>query len=191
MGGVFLCSVRIEFGNGCDHPSYFATISSVIATRVMNIAIKSEALFINGIGIFEAPTTERLLVIMGDASVREHELMNQCKPWRKFIILDSQGIYLLYDYEIKRVIDIHLCLRHFDGPASPLQIFSGILFLNGVRLIAEMPERALPIKGEMQFVKRGGWQASDETLFVNLRVHKARLEAVSVSFLKRPKFSCE
>jgi len=46
-------------------------------------------------------------------------------------------------------------------------------------------------EGELSFKKQGGWKAQSELIFHLRLSRKKRLEAVAVSFLKRPKFAIE
>jgi hypothetical protein len=158
-----------------------------------NLVLKPLGLVINGTVINEASLLEQLLGVFGNPNYRNHELEDQGRQWRKFIILDEIGVRFLFDHEIGRVIDIHLCFQTSKTVTEPTSVFSGVLFVNGVRLVRGMKERLLPKSGEFVFVKRGGWTAESNFLFVNLRFCRRRkeLEAVAVAFLRRPLFSFE
>src|SRR5438034_1189954 len=138
----------------------------------VNAILKPAGLSINGALLTEAPPLEELLTAIGASPYREKELHEQGKLWRKFVILDHLGIYLLYDFEIERVIDVHFCFGSSKSLSCPTVLFSGLLFVNGVRLVSGMKEKSLPISGEFQFIKRGGWQASSNAVFVQMRTSR-------------------
>src|SRR2546426_10886488 len=118
---------------------------------MLNAEIKSEGLIVNGTKTTNAPPLDQILKVLSPAAVRHEQLRDQEKNWRKFVVLDDLGIYLLYDYEVDRVIDVHFCFASSRGPAAPKCVFSGLLFVNGMRVIRGMRERYLPVKGELRF----------------------------------------
>src|SRR4051812_10924930 len=157
---------------------------------MLHIEIMSEGMILNGTKISNAPPLDQILNMLMPVAIREEQLRDKQKNWRKFIVLDDLGVYLLYDYEVDRVIDVHFCLGTSRGRGAPKCVFSGLLFVNGTRLIQGMSEKDLPIKGNLGFAKRGGWEASSEKIFAHMQLfpRTKRLRAVAVTFLKRPRF---
>jgi hypothetical protein len=161
--------------------------------KMLNAIVKPSGLVIDGSVVTEAPRLDDVLVKFASPAFREREMHDQGRLWRKFVILDGLGIYLLYDFEVERVLDVTFCFAHSKSPASPTDLFSGLIFVNGARLVPGMRERFLPVTGEFHFSKHGGWDATSERVFVQMRLspRNKRLGAISVSFLKRPQFACE
>jgi hypothetical protein len=154
---------------------------------MLNVVLRPAGLTINGALFTEAPPLEKLLPALGRPTCREIELPDQGKPWRKFVILDDLGIHLLYDFGIERVLGMEFGLEPSNARAAPRTTFAGLIFANGVRLVSGMKEKLLPVNGEFCFVKRGGWTATNDSLFVHLLLKKQRLHAVAVSFLREPR----
>lgn len=162
-----------------------------LTMNAINAILRPAGLVINGTTLREAPSIDDILAAVGNPPHRDNVLLDQGRPWRKFVILDQLGVYLLYDFEIERVIDVHFCFAASKSPASPSVIFSGVLMVNGVRLVAGTAEDLLPTCGEFKFRKEGGWVATGETIFVHMQLARKRLRAVGVTFRKRPQFSSE
>ncbi len=156
----------------------------------MTVVIKPTALTVNDCQIAEAPRLDTVLETFGRTPCREVILEDQGKPWRKFVIFDELGVYALYDYEIERVIDLHFCFANTKSPSTPTGIYSGLIFINGVRLVAGMKEKLLPTDGEFRFLKEGGWVATNDTFFIHIRTSGSAkaLVAIDVSFLQHPPF---
>jgi hypothetical protein len=159
--------------------------------EIIKAVLNIKGLTINGTTIDEAPTLQLIQTAIGGCAYREVEHLNQGKPWRKFVIFDDLGVRFLYDFEIDRVLDVEFAFTVEKTVSSPKSVFQGILIVNGARLVANMAERLLPIEGEFRFEKRGGWKIASEILFVNMRLSRKRLQAVSVSFVRRQRFKCE
>lgn len=158
---------------------------------MVNVNIKPTGLIINQRSFSYAPELSAMLHAFGPATYRQTQILNEGRAWRKFIIFDDYGVYLLYDEEIRRVLDIHFCLQTSKGETSPAKVFSGLLFVNGVRLTGATKEQALPVTGEFQFAKQGGWEARSDTVSVHIRTSTKRVRAVAITFLKRERFGCE
>ena len=159
--------------------------------QTVNAILSPAGLSIGGTVIAEAPPLNVMLTVLGMPGYRTEEIHDRGKLWRKFVILDQLGICLLYDVEVERVIDVHFCFAPSKSPSSPKGMFSGLLFVNGVRLVSCMRERLLPLDGEFHFSKQGGWTATSNAVFLRMRTLGKRLQAVDVSFLRRPRFACE
>jgi hypothetical protein len=153
---------------------------------MLNIVLRPAGPTINGATLPEAPRLEMLLDALGKPAYRQIELSDQARPWRKFVICDALGIYLLYDVGIRRVLDLEFCLQPSSARAAPATTFSGLLFANGTRLLTGMKEKLLPVHGEFCFSKRGGWKATSDTLLVHLILKRQLLHAVAITFLKQP-----
>lgn len=160
-------------------------------TKSVNAVLHPTGLTVNRVVFTEAPLPRDVIQAFGNAAFREQELLDQGRPWRQFLVFDELGVYLLFDHEIGRVLDVNFCFSLSKSPASPASVFSGVLHVNGVRVVAGLKESSLPIEGEFHFVRRGGWLASSDTLSLRFLPAARRLKAVIVSFLKRPKFACE
>ncbi len=159
----------------------------------MNVTIQPDCILVNGNRIDQAPRLQACCAAFNARSGREKAIFDQGKPWRKFLFFDEEGITLLYDVEIDRVLDVHFCLAPTSTEPSPKSVFSGLLFLNGSRLVAGMAESALPVRGEFPLIKQGGWRGEGDGLFVHLRLSSKtkKLADASVTFLRRPRFASE
>ena len=157
----------------------------------INAVLGVRGLTINGITFREAPSLTQIFGIIGNGEYRNVDLFDKGKLFRKFVVFDDLGMCLLYDFEIDRVLDVGFYFIKRDIISVPQSVFSGILMVNNTRLVANMPERLLPITGELQFRKKGGWKLRGDILFINIQVLRKRLQSVGVSFLKRPPFKNE
>lgn len=159
-------------------------------TITMNVTLRPTGITINGNTVTAAPRIEQILGLMEKMALREKELFDCGTLWRKFVTLDEAGIYMLYDAEIDRVISIDFCFDLSSSPQSPRASFSGLLFVNGSRLVSGMKEKVLPLSGEFTFSKNGSWTATKDKLFVEIRTSRSQktISAVSISFLQHPPF---
>jgi hypothetical protein len=146
----------------------------------------ANGLVLNGLTLKTPPIVDEVLSVLGKPTLREDILLDQGKPWRKFILLDDSGIRLLYDFEMERIAEISFFFELSKEPYAPRTAFSGLLFLNGVRLIPGARETTLPVSGEFQFSKRGSWKASNDAFFVQMDLRKKHLTRAGITFLREP-----
>src|SRR5258706_11561543 len=113
----------------------------------MNVVLTPSGLIVNKTTFAVAPPLERILAAFDSVPSREKDLHDQGKLWRKFVIIDEMGVYFLYDLEIQRVLEVQFYFIIARSTSAPEAVYSGLLFVNGVRLFAGMKEALLPIRG--------------------------------------------
>jgi hypothetical protein len=160
---------------------------------MLSLILRSDVLEIGCHKYSESPDLEPLLSALRSSEQRTVEIESEGKRWRKAIIDDALGLYLLYDYEISKCLELNLCFLPSEGAFSPSNTFNGRLFIDKIAIASGSSGKPLLGQSSLKFSRAGGgWEAASEFFLVYVRRRGSDLIGnVSISFLRRPRFSVE